>query len=466
MAGGNIPEQKAAQKLVVVPGPSKRTARSWEVGEVPSSVPEQDIVNAIRGATTTKDVKPLPQTKQRSRSTSAAPKGQRQVSNSVDEESDDELLMAPTEDGTSLADDEYQHAAPGPTSRKRKRAPSTKAHGANTKVALKRSKRSNVTPATRSRLRSAVPSTATRAVGGHATRVFALWKQDGHYYSGIIHSIEVGDKYMVNFDDGNTAAVNINQMRRCELQVGDDVLVGNRTRGYKVVNIDRLADDFVTINLDDDMVDFDIRDIRIAHKTIAYTWKDRILSAETIVATVKSTKPSPSPSKLSVTSVPAVRGYRKKVLAKTGLIVTLSATNGNWEKEKEDVMNGVKNTGGFVIDDLSTVVRMEGQHSMSNNRWVIEKADAHWIGNDEIERLFLLADDPNQKPKFLIALALGIPCLSTTWLRDSVDCVSSTNDLIHSVIEIHFEGRRKGLARLPFTTRIFHHLKCSTFSAD
>lgn len=438
-----IPEQKATQKLVVVPGPSKRTARSWEVGEVPSSVPEQDIVNTIRGATSTKkDVKPLPQTKQGSRSTSAAPKGQRQLSNSVDEVSDDKLSMASTEneDGTDLADDEYQDAVPGPSSRKRKRAPATKASGANPKAAPKRSKRSNATPATRARLRSAVSSTATRAIGGHATRVFALWKQDGHYYSGIVHSIEVGDKYMVKFDDGTTAAVNIDQMRRCELHVGDDVLVANRTRGSKVVNVDRLADDFVTINLDDDRVDFEIRDIRIAHKTIAYTWKDRVLSAETIVATVKSTKLSPSPSKLSVTSVPAVRGYRKKVLAKTGLIVTLSATNGNWEKDKEDIMNGVKNTGGFVVDDLSTVVRMEGQHSMGNNRWVIEKADAYWIGGDEIERLFLLADDPNQKPKFLIALALGIPCLSTTWLHDSVDCVSLTNDLFHSVAETHFEG--------------------------
>ena len=434
-----IPEQKAPQKLVVVPGPSKRTARSWEVGEVPSSVPEQDIVNTNhRGATSTKkDVKPLHQTKQRSRSMSAVPKGQRQLSNSVDEESDDELLMASS---TELVDDEYQDAAAGSSSRKRKRAPSVKASGAKSKAGPKRTKRSNATPTTRSRLRSAVSSTMSRVAGGHATRVFALWKQDGHYYSGVIHSIEVGDKYKVIFDDGTTSAVNIDQMRRGDLQVGDDVLVGNNTRGSKVVSVNRLADNLVTINLDDNLVDFEIRDIRIAQKTIAYTWKDRVLSAETIVATVKSTKLSPSPSKLSVTSVPAVRGYRKKVLAKTGLIITLSATNGNWEKEKEDVMNGVKNSGGFVIDDLSTVVRMEGHHSMSNNRWIIEKADAHWIGSDEIERLFLLADDPNQKPKFLIALALGIPCLSTTWLRDSVDCVSKTNDLIHSVTEIHFEG--------------------------
>jgi hypothetical protein len=388
------------------------------VGEVPSSVPEQDTVNAIRGTTSNKkDIKPLPQSKQRSRSTSAAPKGQPQVSNIVGEESDNLMAPAENEDGTELADDEYQDAAPGPSSRKRKR-------GANAKAAPKRPKRLNATPAARARLRSAVSNTATRAVAGHATRVFALWKQDGHYYSGIIHSIEVGDKYTVKFDDGTTAALNIDQMRRCEVHLGDDVLVANRTRGSKVVNIDKLADDLVTIDLDDEIVDVEIRDIRIAHKTIAYTWRDRVLSADTIVATVRPTKLSPSPSKLSVTSVPPVRGYRKKVLAKTGLIVTLSAANGNWEKDKESVMNGVKNSGGFVIDDLSTVVQMEGQHSMNNNRWVIEKSDARWIGSVDIERLFLLADDPNQKPKFLIALALGIPCLSTTWLRDSVENVS------------------------------------------
>ena len=371
----------------------------------------------------TMDIKP-PQSKQRSRSTSAAPKGQRQPSNSIEEKSDDELMAS-----ADSTEPEYQDAAPGPSSRKRKRAPSTKAPGANPKVAPKRSKRSNATPATRARLRSAVSNTATRAVGVHATRVFALWKQDGHYYSGTVHSIEVGDKYTIKFDDGTTATVNIDQIRLCQIHVGDDVLVANRTRGSKVVSVDKLGDDFVTVDLDDDIADFEIRDIRIAHKTIVYTWRDRILSPDTIVATVKPTKLrlSPSPSKLSVTSVPPIRGDRKKVLAKTGLIITLSATNGNWEKDKESVMNGVKNSGGFVIDDLSAVVQMEGKHSMHNNRWVIGKADARWTGGDEIERLFLLADDPNQKPKFLIALALGIPCLSTAWLRDSVDCVSNIN---------------------------------------
>ena len=78
------------------------------------------------------------------------------------------------EDGTAgLADDKYQDAAPGSSSRKRKRALAIKAPGANPKAAPRCFKRSNATPATRARLRSAVSSSATRAVGGHATRVFA-----------------------------------------------------------------------------------------------------------------------------------------------------------------------------------------------------------------------------------------------------------------------------------------------------
>jgi len=35
-----------------------------------------------------------------------------------------------------------------------------------------------------------------------------------------------------------------------------------------------------------------------------------------------------------------------------------------------------------------------------------------------IRTVFLLADEPNQKPKYLVALGLGIPCVSTNWLLD------------------------------------------------
>ncbi|KAF8163374.1 hypothetical protein B0H34DRAFT_764888 [Crassisporium funariophilum] len=431
---------KQIQKLVAIPGPSK-TGRSWETGEVPSSVPEQDIIRHTRNTRnlpTKKDVKQNNQSRHTSRSTSDAPRSRGQRVPSYAEESDDELLMqhSDKDDTTEPAEEEYQDdLADGPP-RKRKRAP-IKSEVPNAKAGTKRSKRTNATPATRQakRLRSAVTSTATRVMNQPASRVFALWKSDGHYYSGLVYSADTNSRYLIKFDDGTEGAVNLDQMRLCEPRVGDDVLVANRTRGSKVVSVDDFDNGHISVDIDDSVVEVQVSDVRIAHKTISSAWKDRILTRDTVVTVVKPIKVrlSPSPSKMSMVSLPSVRGGRKKVLAKTGLIITLSAANGNWEEEKGIVMNDVKNCGGFVIDDLFTVVKMDGRHSMNNNRWVIEKSDVQWIGSDDIERLFLLADDPNQKPKYLMALALGIPCLSTTWLHESVDS-GEEKDWLHHML--------------------------------
>jgi hypothetical protein len=181
------------------------------------------------------------------------------------------------------------------------------------------------------------------------------------------------------------------------------------------------SEQLVSVSVDDEIEELRTSDIVIAPKTIAYAWKDRTLTPDSIITT-KPIKLSPTPS--TIASGPSARSHRRKILAKTGLVITLSSSNNQWEKDKENIMAAVKNTGGTVIDDWASIFRMEGRHSHLNNRWVIEKSDVKWIGRDDIERVFLLADNANQKPKFLIALALGIPCVCVTWLHDSVSVVS------------------------------------------
>jgi hypothetical protein len=253
-----------------------------------------------------------------------------------------------------------------------------------------------------------------------------LWVQDGHYYPGIVHSVDNNSRYLVHFDDDTSATLSLSQIRSCQLNEGDDVIFGESNRPAKVIDVDK-DEGFVKVIRDDQVESVSISDLRIAHKTILCAWKDRTLSPTSVITTIPPVRAglSPSPSKMSMLSVPSMRGGRKKVLSKTGLIVTLTATSGNWEKEKVKVMNAVRNSGGFVIDDLDTILQMDGKHSNNNRRCVIKKVDVKWTGHEDIERLFLLADDPNQKPKYLIALALGIPCLSTSWLHDSVDSVSN-----------------------------------------
>ncbi|GLB34876.1 putative ubiquitin modification-dependent histone binding [Lyophyllum shimeji] len=415
--------------------------RSWQTGEIPSSVPEQDLEKGtaskrLRADTTASNKgkgKALSeQTRAKPRRNATVPNGRSRRRATTDDESplsasDDELLMRAADDeddGTEPADEEYMDPDfAGPSSRKRKRsAGPPKTTKANSKASKKPAKVPSTTPSTRQtkRLRSA--ASAVRSGDWEPTRVFALWKQDGHFYPGTVHSHLEGARYTVHFDDLTEGVVAVDQMRLLDLRVGDDVILPKLTRGVKVVDVSKLeSDDLVSVRLDSGVTEVSLQAIKIASKTISYAWKNRTISADSLVTTVKPErgKPSPTPSRLSLVSGPSTRGPRSNIFEKTALVVTISS-NGNWEKEKESVMSAVKNNGGCVINDWSDVIRMEGKHSQGNQRWVICRSDAQWTGKDDIERVFLLADDSSLKPKFLIALALGIPCLSVSWLHDSV----------------------------------------------
>jgi hypothetical protein len=226
----------------------------------------------------------------------------------------------------------------------------------------------------------------------------------------------------VKFDDETEATVGLEQMRLCELYPGDDVLLPGRTRSSKILDTSKAQDDIVIVDTDGDPEEIEMKSLRLASRTIKSAWKNRLLGAEDVVPAVPPVKKSgsPTPSGVSLTSVQSAKSSRKRFLCKTGLAVSLSAGNANLGKEKESLLNTIRNNGGVVLDDWTSVVRMEGKHFANNNRWVLNKDEVQWWGKDDIERVFLLADDSSQKPKFLMAIGLGIPCLSVNWLYDSI----------------------------------------------
>ncbi|KIK97506.1 hypothetical protein PAXRUDRAFT_824849 [Paxillus rubicundulus Ve08.2h10] len=253
-----------------------------------------------------------------------------------------------------------------------------------------------------------------------ATRVFALWKQDGHYYSGTIYSHGLKTKYLVKFDDGTEDEVELKNMRRCELVAGDHVIVIQDNVRGNVNDVSQLVSNgLIQVEVDQGAetatCDVELRDIRIANRTLQTQWKTRMLTAEVIVTVVK---PKPlldtTPSKQSLVST--ISGKAQRELVKTGFVVTLSPRNANSDKMKNNAMLAIKQHGGLVVDDWSNVFTMEGKHSQSNKRWAALPEDLRWKSEARLDRVFLLSDDANQKPKFLLALALGIPCLSFEWL--------------------------------------------------
>lgn len=364
--------------------------------------------------------------------------GSKRARKSDTESSEDSTCQPPEDKGakrkeeeeeTDSADDHDADLAPPPpppkhTSRKKKRRtedinPARGTSKASTSTRNKPSETPVIVTRSAKRVRSGVSSTRGLTVEP-ATQVFALWKQDGHYYSGVIYSRGLKNKYLVRFDDGTQDEVELKNMRRRELLVGDRVIIIQDNIKAVVSDASR-ADSYGSFTLEADNgrevttrpVGFG--GIRIANRTIQNQWKTRAVVAENIVSVVRPKTPiDTTPSRQSVTSTTSSQVQRE--LVKAGFVVTINPKNEQPVQMKDEAMRAIKQYGGLVIEDWSSVFTMEGKHSQSNKRWIATPQDFRWKSEINLDRVFLLSDDAHQKPKFLLALALGIPCLSFEWL--------------------------------------------------
>lgn len=397
---------------------TKLQSKARESDVVPSSVPDQDLVKQPPRTTRARASKSTKTPARKTANTvgklkSAAKK--RLLASAKTIPDDDALQKLKEEELTELADDDCREdleGVAGPSTRKSKR-------GGRSRQASKSS-----TTARKTRSGSTIVDLDS------ATRVFALWKQDGHYYPGFVYAHKPNNKFLVCFDDGTKNVVELDQMRSCVLKAGDDIL--NEQCRRATVSASNLAEsDIIRIDLDGVRTTIELSEVRIASKTITYEWDDRKLNPADISTAEKPLSKSESNATslkfLQGSDAGSAKSIRQKFLSKTGLIVTLSVGTADWEKEKQRLMRDIQHNGGTVIDGWSAVLSLEGKHS--RKRWVIEKKDVQWIGHAGIERILLLADDYNQKPKYLIALALGVPCVSVKWLEDSMP-VSFISDLL------------------------------------
>lgn len=330
---------------------------------------------------------------------------------------------------TEPADDQMDVDVPGPSSKparggKRKRTVSSSARkNSNKSNGAKTPKEDVNTPPTRPPKRLKSGSSARIVSGIDATRVFALWKTDGHYYPGTVYSLVGPGRYHIYFDDDTEQDAELKFMRACLFKAGDHVLLEDKSRA-KVVNSSpsdiagHRPDDAITLDLDlDGEETVEVRSIILASRTVGAEWGDRVLTEDAISTILKPKVPTPTPKGTPAPSENSTRAGRKP-LHKTGLVITSSPSNAG--AAREALVTGIRKHGGVVLDDWSTLFAMEGAVDKRGQRWILKAEDIKWTGRTDVERAFLISDDNHQKPKFLIALALGIPCLSVEWVTSCI----------------------------------------------
>ncbi|KAF9648083.1 hypothetical protein BDM02DRAFT_3116022 [Thelephora ganbajun] len=261
------------------------------------------------------------------------------------------------------------------------------------------------------RIRS-LPGSLRDIAQNDCTRVFARWPLCKHFYTGFVHSRSPvqSDLYVVRFDDGTECPVHISDLRQCELEKGDEVFVIGYKQSGRVTAIDRWdTEGYVRVQVDTGgELDVKASSIKIHESVIDEDWGERLVHENSICTLLQAQGLNTSASKST-----AVNGTStSKFLKRIGFVVTMKSAN---DKNRTRIFDLIKNNGGKVIEDWTNLFPFSP--AQTDRSWVVRQADVKHkdLG---VQTVFLLADESNQKPKYLVALALGIPCVSTQWLLD------------------------------------------------
>ena len=99
------------------------------------------------------------------------------------------------------------------------------------------------------------------------------------------------------------------------------------------------------------------------------------------------------------------------------------------ERTKKRLQESITSQGGVCIEDWQELLQLQG--TLDERRWIWEKGeDINYSRmqsgrgsprkRSNIDRVWVLADEPNRNSKYFTALALGVPCVGSRWVEDGV----------------------------------------------
>ncbi|KAI3610842.1 dna damage repair protein [Moniliophthora roreri] len=363
----------------------RRTTRRMHAEEeevVPSSVPketpEPKRLRRKAAAKTPKAPTPGPSNKKRHHPT---------IKEEPELEDDDNM--------TEVTADEYSE--PTPSSNKRKR-------------------RGNTVESVASTTSKATRTPRRRPPKNPKRMVFALSKSDGHYFAGTLTHCESTGNYVVQFADKSTASLTVDHIRKCDLRLGDEILWEDEMIGWTVKGLeeDAAGNLVVTAELDGVRTRHYLSDIRIAMQTIESQWDGRKLdvSCQSIVSLPRkdNTQLRPSNTIMTPSKDLGPKQRPEQFLKQFAIVMTLP---------NEEDFKHLSDVGAALLNSWEDAIAFPIERVEGHRAWYMKKEDVRWI-NKDATRIFLVANASFTTPKYLMALALGVPCVSATWLAEMV----------------------------------------------
>ncbi|KAI5478417.1 BRCT domain containing protein [Pseudohyphozyma bogoriensis] len=297
------------------------------------------------------------------------------------------------------------------------------------------------------------------------TRVFAIWRSDAFIYPGTVTRV-LRDGLDVTFDDESTAKLKWEEVRRCELLRGDYV----RYRGGEVeteTQAETLSQDMRVMRVEKgetgedttgELASKDIavvteRDVALADQASAR--KERLVvealciqpqygaqfNNRKLTADDKARFRGLEQKPLGLLPVPApdvapavdINPKKNAIFSGMGFLVTKAPTTspspseGNGDHSprkkppvKKDPDEGKATLLRLIEDNGGTVLDLRQLFNVTTEESGDLGVNFPIAAFHGLDTLLLLTDRPCTTPKWLVALALGIPCISSEFIGQSI----------------------------------------------
>jgi len=303
------------------------------------------------------------------------------------------------------------------------------------------------------------------------TRVFARWARDRAYYPGTIKG-QIGKRVTVFYDDDQTAEVDENHLRRCELKVGDAVM-DLSCRPFKDVRVVNCGDGI--LRKDDEIQvcgagkEYALRvfQIKMREKHLAQM-DDRKAESNELAVDAVWTQPAPRAvnglkavtpvrrsASTSVQSSPS-RCDRRDTDLFGGLGFLITSPSQNEEQRKRKVAKRILANGGTCANEIWDFYEKPTMSDLSRG-WEAIRLKSE---SSQLRGVFLIViGTPTLTPKYLMALALGVPCLSANFVDEAITTVSTWGDIsVCSVVDVNLDFGKLARERIgaAFYCRLDH----------
>ncbi|CDZ96756.1 BRCT domain [Phaffia rhodozyma] len=295
---------------------------------------------------------------------------------------------------------------------------------------------------------------------GRVQRVFGLYKDSGSFWPGMIVEARFFGDYLLNWDEPNSKPSNINirDLRKCMLRKGDVVWSSSNGAHQFIVAEDYDSpegigpDTEISVSLPDQVLErtlrgkvtLKMRDIVIDRLNVPqmddrklftedmYVQEPALLTFRPPVTPrttmpVSSSNPSATGSGTARASSPikntrrsgsvddVARPTKPGCFAGYGFIFTTPTLT---EIERSKIQNTIVENGGLVGNDFQNFYHViNSSDTTSIQEELIYRKERK---QDDLKAVFVLAEQPCRTPKYLKALALGIPCLATSYIQNAV----------------------------------------------